>query len=166
VIALVGPFSPSLQGSELEKLRGGLANELPPFDLGAVRETLALVREAVRAGVVRSAHDVSDGGLACCLAESAIFGGVGAAVDLDPLLRREGVEPEEALFGEGPGGIVVSGPRDALLELSRQATKVGFLALGRVGGENIRIVAADARIDLSVEAAGGLFDPGLTDKVS
>ena len=72
----------------------------------------------------------------------------------------------QALFGEGPGGIVVSGRREALLELSHRAARVGFLALGQVGGQDVRIVAADARIDLSVEAAGGLFDPGLTDRVS
>jgi phosphoribosylformylglycinamidine synthase len=166
VIALVGPFSPSLKGSELEKLRGELARELPPFDLGAVREALILVRDAVRDGIVRSAHDVSDGGLACCVAESAALGGVGAAIDLDPLLRRERIEPEEALFGEGPGGIVVSGPREALLELSHRASAVGFLALGQVGGRDVRMVAADATIDLSVGVAGGLFDPGLTDRVS
>jgi phosphoribosylformylglycinamidine synthase II len=166
MLALIGPFSPSLEGSELEKLRGDLARKLPPFDLRAVRETLALVRDAVRAGVVRSAHDVSDGGLACCVAESAVLGGVGATLDLDPLLHREGIEPEEALFGEGPGGIVVSGPREELLELSRRAARVGFLALGQVGGGDIRIAAGAARIDQSVEEAGGLFDPGLTDRIS
>jgi phosphoribosylformylglycinamidine synthase len=166
MVALVGPFSPSLAGSELETLRGKLAAGLPPFDLGTIAETLAFVREAVRAGAIRSAHDVSEGGLACCVAECAVLGGVGARLDLDPLLRRERVDPETALFGEGPGGIVVSGPRVPLLELSFKAARVGFLALGQVGGGDVRIAAGAATIDLSVKAAAGLYSRGLTDRLS
>ena len=64
MVALIGPFAPSLLGSELARLEGTLEGGLEPFDLRKVREALELVREAVRAGVVASAHDVSDGGLA------------------------------------------------------------------------------------------------------
>src|SRR4051812_6881002 len=71
-IALVGPFAPSLAASQLAKLRGDLANGLPGVMLEAVRAAIELVRDAVRAGTVSCAHDVSDGGLACALAESAI----------------------------------------------------------------------------------------------
>jgi phosphoribosylformylglycinamidine synthase len=124
------------------------------------------VREAVREGILASAHDVSDGGLACCVAECAVLGGVGATLDLAPLIRREELEPEAALFGEGPGGIIVTGAREPLLELSRRAARMGFLALGQVGGGDVRIAAGAARIDISVEQAGGLFNSGLTDKVS
>ena len=57
----------------------------------------------MRSGAVASAHDVSDGGLACALAESAIAGGIGCRVDLDPLVEERGGSGETALFGEGPG---------------------------------------------------------------
>src|SRR5204863_6263848 len=50
LVALIGPFRPSLTGSELEKLRGELLPALPPFDLRPVVEAFALVREAVRGG--------------------------------------------------------------------------------------------------------------------
>jgi phosphoribosylformylglycinamidine synthase len=120
----------------------------------------------VRAGALRSAHDVSEGGLACCVAESAIAAGVGVTLDLEPLVRRADVDARTALFGEGPGGVVVSGPRDALLELSGKAAAVGFLALGEVGGGHIRISASTARLDLSVDDAGRIFDGALADRVS
>ena len=81
--------------------------------IDAVAAACAVVRDAVRAGRLASAHDVSDGGLACALAESAIAGGVGCRVDLQPL-RERGCSPEEALFGEGAGGFLVSGERAAL----------------------------------------------------
>jgi phosphoribosylformylglycinamidine synthase len=153
-------------GSELEKLRGELSAELPPVDLAAVAEAFAFVREAVRAGQLSSAHDVSEGGLATCVAESALLGGVGVKLDLEPLLERERVDSEAALFGEGPGGIVVSGPREALMAISHRARGVGFLALGSVGGDAIEIAARTARIDMSVEEADRLFHAGLPARLS
>jgi phosphoribosylformylglycinamidine synthase II len=165
IVALLGMFSPSLLGSELARLEGAIEGRLEPFDLKKVREALELVREAVRAGIVWSAHDVSEGGLACCVAECAIAGGTGATLDLGPLMHRAGVDERTALFGEGPGGVVVSGPRDALLELSRKAARVGFLALGEVGGDAIRISAATATLGISVGEAGGLFDTALASRV-
>jgi phosphoribosylformylglycinamidine synthase len=165
-VALIGPFRPSVAASELERLRGELSAELPSFDLAAVVEALAFVREAVRAGRLTSAHDVSDGGLAACVAESALLGGVGATLDLAPLMGRERIDGEAALFGEGPGGVVVSGPREHLMEISHRARGVGFLALGSVGGDALEIAAGTARIDLSVEEAGGLFHSGLPARVS
>jgi phosphoribosylformylglycinamidine synthase len=164
MVALVGPFSPSLAGSELASLHGTLSAGLPPFDLAAMRETLELVRAAVGAGAVRSAHDVSEGGLACCVAESALAEGAGVMLDLAPLMRRAAVDAETALFGEGPGGIVVSGPRETLMELSKDAARVGFLALGSVAGERIRITADDATIDIAVVDARRAFQTGLADQ--
>jgi phosphoribosylformylglycinamidine synthase len=164
MVALVGPFAPSLQGSELASRRGELSAGLEPFDLAAVRRALELVRDAVRAGIVHSAHDVSDGGLACCVAESAVRGGIGVSLDLDPLARRAKLDPVTAIFGEGPGGVVISGSREDLMELSRHAAGVGFLALGSVGGETVDLTCADATIELSVEDAGRIFEAGLADQ--
>ena len=101
-IALLGPFEPTLAGSELAKLRGELDAGLPQPEVAAVAAACETVREAVRAGRLASAHDVSDGGLACAVAECAIGGEVGCRVDLQPL-RERGCSPEEALFGEGAG---------------------------------------------------------------
>ena len=90
---------------------------LPQPDVAAVAAACATVREAVRAGALASAHDVSDGGLACALAECAIGAGLGCRVDLQHL-RERGCTPEEALFGEGAGGFVLSGERERLEALA------------------------------------------------
>src|SRR5206468_2493072 len=132
------------QGSELAKLTATLAAGLPPFDLAVVAQAIELVRKAVRDGKLGSAHDVSEGGLACAVAECAISGGVGVSLDLEPLLQRGKVDATTALFGEGPGGIVISGSREQLMEVSKEAASVGFLALGSVGGEAIRLAARAA----------------------
>jgi phosphoribosylformylglycinamidine synthase len=144
-IALLGPFSPTPHGSELTKQRGELDGGLPEPDVAAVAAACATVREAVRTGRVASAHDVSDGGLAVALAESAIGAGLGCRVDLQPL-RERGCSPEEALFGEGSGGFLLSGARAELEAL-------GAVILGEVGGETIEIAAGDHSIILPLAGA-------------
>ena len=137
-IALIGPFAPTLAGSELAKQRGQLDAGLPQPDIAAVAAACAIVRDAVRAGKLGSAHDVSDGGLACALAESSIGAGLGCRVDVQPL-RDRGCSPEEALFGEGSGGFLVSGERATLEAL-------GATLLGEVGGTKVEIAAGDRSI--------------------
>ena len=123
-----GCSSPRWTGSELEKLRGRLGGSLPPLDLPAHADALVRVRAAVRGGQLPTAHDVSEGGLACALAECCIEGGIGARVPLD--------EGEAALFGEGPGGVVVAGPRAAVEQLE------GAIVIGEVGGDALEIEGA------------------------
>src|SRR5438552_503778 len=121
-IALVGPFAPALPASELAKLQGqGLPDGLPAAHLEAVIAAQASVREAVAAGAVTSAHDIAEGGLAVAVAECCLAGGIGATLELgDECLARlaPGHPPSpsswRALFREGPGGFLVSGPPPAL----------------------------------------------------
>ena len=77
-IALVGSLAGRVGGrSELAKLRGEpLAGPLPGLNPSAIRATHAVVREAVRAGALASAHDVAEGGLAVALAECCLAGGL------------------------------------------------------------------------------------------
>jgi phosphoribosylformylglycinamidine synthase subunit PurL len=144
-IGLLGPFEPSLAGSELAKLRGELDAGLPQPDVAAVAAACATLRDAVRAGKLSSAHDVSDGGLACALAECAISGRIGCRVDLQPL-RERGCSPEEALFGEGTGGFLLSGDRGALESL-------GAIPIGETGGTTIEIAAGDRSLTVGLGAA-------------
>jgi phosphoribosylformylglycinamidine synthase subunit PurL len=122
-IALVGPFQPSRQGSELAKLQGlAPAGPLPLMDKQAVRDAHEAVRDGVRSGALHNAHDIAEGGFGVALAECCVAGGIGARVDLPGGLD---------LFGEAPGrGFIVSGPESAL---------DGFDVIGRVGGESLEI---------------------------
>jgi phosphoribosylformylglycinamidine synthase len=144
-IGLIGPFEPNLAGTELAKQRGDLGMGLPAPDVAAVAAACDVVRDAIRAGRLSSAHDASDGGLAVALAESAIAGGLGCRVDLQHL-RERGCSPEEALFGEGAGGFLVSGERATLEEL-------GATLLGEVGGEAIEVAAGDRSLTVSLADA-------------
>jgi len=153
-IALLGPFEPSPAGSELAKQRGELDAGLPQPDVAAVAAACTAVRKAVRAGVLASAHDVSDGGLACALAEAAIGAGIGCQVDLQHL-RERGCSPEEALFGEGSGGFVISGEREKLEALAGDG--VAVIPLGKVGGDAIDVAAGDRSLTVPLAAAASAW---------
>jgi phosphoribosylformylglycinamidine synthase II len=165
-IALVGPFEPSLEASELAKLWGWeLPDGLPPIDVAAVVAAQAAVRDAVRAGSLSSAHDVAEGGLAVALAECCLGGGLGARVELDgvfleglarsaapgPLSGEDaaGGPAETALFGECSGAFVVSGDEEGLRGLGEHTS---VRIAGTVGGETLRI-------DLDALDSGG-GEPG------
>jgi len=144
-IGLLGPFTPTMHGSEIAKQRGELELGLPIPRLEAVAAACATLRDAVRAGRVASAHDVSDGGLATAIAECSIGAGIGCRADLQEL-REQGCSPEEALFGEGPGGFVLSGDRAELEAL-------GARVIGEVGGTTIELAAGDRSLIVGVTDA-------------
>jgi phosphoribosylformylglycinamidine synthase len=162
VAVLAAEWTPALDGSELAKLRGEpVAGELPAADPRQVRTLHAAVRQGVRSGALRSAHDVAEGGLAVALAECCIAGGVGARVDLaavearvrpqlavDAAARRDGT-----LFGEGPGAFVVSGPREALVHFGAAAIEIGT-----VGGD---VLAIDGILDVPVAELARTHADGL-----
>ena len=149
-IAVMGPFKPDLAGSELAKRRGELGPGLGEFEVEAVRAAIANVRVAVRAGRLRVAHDVSDGGLACALAECAIAGGVGLAADLGGLHSERGGSPEEWLFGEGPGGFVVAGDEGEIEHLVREGMAI---RIGEAGGEEIAIRCGETALSVPLAEA-------------
>jgi phosphoribosylformylglycinamidine synthase subunit PurL len=153
-LLLIGPFAPSLAGSELAKLRGELDAGLPEASVTEIAKALALVRQIVRDGV-SAAHDVSDGGLACALAEMAISGGIGIEADLDPLVELRGGAGESCLFGEGPGGIVIgveASRAESILEAAERAG-VDALDIGSARGERISLSAAERHVSVALADA-------------
>jgi phosphoribosylformylglycinamidine (FGAM) synthase-like enzyme len=151
-VALVGPFLPALGASELAKLWGQqLPPRLPAIDVGAVRSAQFAVRGAVRVGALSCAHDIAEGGLAIALAECCLAGGLGVDVRLDEEGVGDGGAPPvfAALFGEAPGGFVVSGTPSGVRSLGRRTP---VRVLGTVGGDSLRIALAGERIALGLDA--------------
>jgi phosphoribosylformylglycinamidine (FGAM) synthase-like enzyme len=150
-IALVGPFAPSLDASELSKLRGHpLPDELPDIDVAAVRSAQFAVRGAVRVGGLSSAHDVAEGGLVTALAECCLAGGLGADVRLDALAGEDdddGDDPLRILFGEGPGGFLVSGVTTGVRALGRR-TRVRVI--GTVCPDTLSIRLGDVSLSATL----------------
>ncbi len=164
-IALVGPFAPVLPASELAKLWGRqLPPRLPAIDVGAVRNAHFAIRGAVRVGALSSAHDIAEGGFAVALAECCLAGGLGADVKLESSGDGDGGDEPSAfaaLFGEAPGGFLVSGTLSGVRSLGRRTpTRV----IGTVGGDSLRVALGESHMEVSLDelarahaALAGLF---------
>ena len=122
-----------LGGSEyLAYVHDQTTGDAPFMDLDEEVHIQTAMLALIRSGHVNSAHDVSDGGLAVCLAESAIFSGeLGCAIQLSP---EPGLRLDALLFGESQSRIVFSaapGVLDALNQVIKhlpvQVTKIGHV---------------------------------------
>lgn len=151
LIVLIGDSKDEIGGSEYLKVIHGLEKGLPPrLDIDLEKNVQKACLEAIRSGIVRSAHDASEGGLAVALAESSMFGDIGASVTLDQAIRADSL-----IFGETQSRIIVTvAPKD-LPELKRIAGRhsVPISAIGKVGGKRVIIKGSRKNlIDVPVSA--------------
>ncbi|MDB5081394.1 MAG: phosphoribosylformylglycinamidine synthase [Chloroflexi bacterium] len=82
LVYLVGKTKPELGGSYYAKYHGQFESEVPQVDAAAALKTFRGVHRAIQSGLVRSCHDLSEGGLAVAAAEMAFSGGLGVRFDL------------------------------------------------------------------------------------
>lgn len=149
LVVLLGQTREELGGSEYLKICHGLVQGRPPvMDLDLERRVQQCCLEAIRAGVVRSAHDCSDGGLAVALAEGCI-GASDRQIGVD-LSLPEIVRPDALLFGESQSRIILSLREADLGKLHAIADRHGVMVtpLGRTGGSRLVCWGRSFRIDL------------------
>jgi phosphoribosylformylglycinamidine synthase len=148
-LILLGSRSSSLAGSRwARQLRGVTGGVLSPLDLELHARLLLLVQRLVGgdlsakgdAAVLNGIHDVSDGGLAVCLAELACASGVG--------LRVHGIDAHAELFCESPSRVVVcTREPDVVLQAAEEAA-VPAVVIGVSGGDRL---VAEGLVDLELE---------------
>ncbi len=108
-IYLLGVTNVELDGSAwANTIHNHLGGRPPAVDLEREVALGGLLHGAALEGLVTSAHDLSDGGLAQALAEAVMRFGVGARVYLDEILERDGIDAATALFSESTGRVIVS----------------------------------------------------------
>ncbi|WP_342479636.1 phosphoribosylformylglycinamidine synthase subunit PurL [Paenibacillus sp. FSL F4-0097] len=137
-ILLLGVTKAELGGSEFQYAVHGVTEGRPPaLDLATEKKLLNAVLTSIRGGLVRSAHDLSEGGLAVALAESCISGEIGANVELS----ANGLRSDVALFSESQSRIVltVAPERAEELKAAIAASGVPVEIIGTVGGDRLRV---------------------------
>jgi phosphoribosylformylglycinamidine synthase subunit PurL len=147
IVVLLGRTREELAGSEYLAQRGLVTGTPPWIDLEVERQVQAVCIRAIQDGLLRSAHDCAEGGLAVALAECCISGldrNLGAVVELEGAIR-----PDALLFGESQSRIVASLRRQHLGRLRDLADRheVPFIVLGEVRHQRLAI---GTLIDLSV----------------
>ena len=173
LIVLLGAPEPSgdassLAGSEYLELIHDLVAGQPSLDIEAEVALQGACRRLVEEGVISSAHDCSDGGLAVALAESCIAGGLGADCGADSVLgaKLTGNQGrwDAVLFGEAQSRIVVSLPPGNLNELEQVCTENGveWRQIGIVAGSRL---TAGSVIDLPMSEIEHAWRSGLENRL-
>ncbi|HEX2722807.1 MAG TPA: phosphoribosylformylglycinamidine synthase subunit PurL [Gemmatimonadaceae bacterium] len=155
IILLMGDTRDELGGSEyLAHIHGVVAGTPPACDLDHEARAIDALLESIAAGVVESAHDCSDGGLAVALAEACIAdirSPKGARVDLSVL---PAVTPRAALFGETQGRYVLSSAIPEAIEriAARHAVPVYRIGVVAESTEGFSIRAGETSLEAEVGA--------------
>ena len=161
VIVLLGPQTGDCGGSEyLASIHGVVSGQAPPIDLDMEVRVQSVCRELIRAGLIRSAHDCAQGGLAVALAESAIAGGIGFQADLPGEGRADAL-----LFGEGQSRIAISLPERSLQAVSAIADDSGVpcMVIGRVRGD---VLALGDKVSVPLASARRAWQNGVADALA
>lgn len=150
LIVLLGRTGDDLGGSEyLAWIHGVVGGDVPALDLRQERAVQRACLAAIGEGIIKSAHDCSDGGLAIALVECCFSSHRREAIGADIVLTTEGVlSPISLLFSETPSRILVTiAPEDlAALERIARSWHVPYTVLGRVGGTHFRITVDGKRV--------------------
>jgi len=164
LVVLLGRTREELGGSEYLKIVHGLVKGTPPWiDLRLERAVQQTCIRAIENGLLRSAHDISDGGLAVALAECCVAGPdkpLGARIELREMMRGDAL-----LFGESQSRIVVSIKEKDLNRLKQIADKEGapMQVLGEVGGSRL---ALQPLVQMAVDEVRSTWRQGLTRRLN
>ncbi len=158
-VLLLGQSRNDINGSEyLATHHGIVAGDAPWIDLEEELRVQRFLLAAIREGLLRSAHDVSDGGLAVCLAECCMLEGadIGASISVEANeLRRDAL-----YFGEAQGRVVLScaeAQAARVIELAREH-ELDIATLGLTGGDRLRV---NDDIDIAVDTLREAFTQAL-----
>jgi phosphoribosylformylglycinamidine synthase len=147
LVVLLGESREELGGSEYLKVIHNIEKGLPPqLDLSLEKAVQDVCRESIQAGIISSAHDCSDGGLAVALAECCITGNKGLEVDIE----TDKIRNDASLFGETQSRIIVSLSENHLDNLQAIANKyeIPIQVLGKIEGNSLKI---SSLLDIEVE---------------
>ena len=155
-LVLVGQTRRELGGSHYLMLQNHLGRHVPSVDLSQAPIIHRSVAKAISLGLVRSAHDLSEGGLAVAVAEMLFAGGLGAKVDLSQVPSSDDAREDHVLmFSESPSRYLLEVPETHVLKLKDVLGNIPMADIGELISAptlNIKSIHASALIDESVDS--------------
>ncbi len=175
VIALLGTTADDISISEYAATIGGVSTDemiaggsVPKIDLKLECAVQQVCLEAAEAGLLSSAHDCADGGLAVALAESCFSSlnrpGIGAEIELP----ETSLSSTSTLFSESPSRIILSFPMSSLSLVEDLAAGAAcpLAVLGRAGGSGLRIkVGGEQVVSAEVDELEAIWRGSLASKL-
>ena len=157
-IILLGNLGGCVGGSEyLNLIHGRVEGDVPNIDLEYEKMVQDSVLEGIRQGVIKSAHDISDGGLAIALAECCIAGGNNLGANI--VISRK-IRDDELLFGETQSAIIVTISESDLMRIEEVSGKfqIPCETIGKVSGNSLSI---NSFFDIAVSKMRKIYESAL-----
>ena len=157
-IILLGNLGGCVGGSEyLNLIHGRVEGDVPNIDLEYEKMVQDSVLEGIRQGVIKSAHDISDGGLAIALAECCIAGGNNLGANI--VISRK-IRDDELLFGETQSAIIVTISESDLMRIEEVSGKfqIPCETIGKVSGNSLSI---NSFFDIAVSKLRKIYESAL-----
>lgn len=155
-IFLVGNIKDEIGSTEyLKAIHNLVAGKIPAIDLEMHKRIIGFVLAAIEEGLVQSAQDISDGGLAVALAECCFKNKIGATITVDSDLR-----PDSLLFGETQSRVIISALPEHEQRIARlvKIHRVPIIKIGNTGGTNLKI---NELIDLPVDKLNKIYEDAI-----
>ena len=144
LVYLLGVTRDELGGSEYYALHGKTGRNVPVVDAAAAFKRYRAVNQAQAQGLIASCHDLSDGGLAIALAETAFAGGRGVDVDLRRVDAAPGLSDWRLLFSESASRLLVTVHNDQRAAFEALFAGQSCACIGRVTAiPELRMVSLD-----------------------
>ena len=152
LLALLGETKNEMGGSHWNAVSGSTGGQVPKVDAAVSLDCMKKLHQAARKGLLRSCHDLSEGGLAVALAEMAMGGGLGASIKIP-----EKFTPAVELFGESASRWVIEFEPSKISRIKKIFSGLPFTLLGKVqkakkleiGGKKKRVSIGLADIEKS-----------------
>ncbi|MGX7203779.1 phosphoribosylformylglycinamidine synthase subunit PurL [Enterococcus pingfangensis] len=154
LIYVVGETNADFNGTEIQKMQKGfIEGKLMAFDLTVEKANQELVLSAIRAGLIESAHDCAEGGLAVAIAESAFNNLLGVEATLQLSV--------ENLFAETQSRFVLSVKPENQAAFEALAGEKA-IQIGKVTASNkLKLTASDGEIDVTTKKARELWEEAI-----
>jgi phosphoribosylformylglycinamidine synthase len=139
-VFIIGMTHPELGGSEYFSYFDRSGNIPPRVRAAKAKKTFLCLEKAIKTGIIRSCHDVSDGGIACSLAESSFAGDLGMEIDLTRIPRKGIYRDDFLLFSESQSRFVVTVKEENIAALEKIFKGVPYGVAGKVRNDERFII--------------------------
>ncbi|MDF1842480.1 MAG: phosphoribosylformylglycinamidine synthase subunit PurL [Rubripirellula sp.] len=153
VVWLVGETKNELGGSHLALVRELKGGEVPQVDFSRAKATFQAIHQAISKRLIRSCHDLSEGGLAVAATEMAMAGGLGMRLDVDEMAGE--LSSTQALFSESNTRFLVESTPEAAEQFKQLVEQAGVpvFRLGTIEADNQMAIARNGESILEVDLA-------------
>ncbi len=147
LLYLLGETYPELGGSEYYRLKGFLGNSVPKLHATKARRTYYNLTKAMSSGIIRSCHDLSEGGLAVAAAEMAFAGGYGLELDLRSMPNKSVSRNDFLLFSESNSRFLLEVAQQDGSEFRELIQNKACAPIGKITkGEKLSIRGLDGKV--------------------